>query len=220
MAIAFNSTSRLNEIATSESSFSWSHTCNALDTKLLVSVFARSVVNSVTYNGVAMTLIKSVGESNYNFNLYYLDNPATGSAYNIAVTLGASSGYHGGTATGLSGASSGIGASPNGQGITVGPATETMNITTTEDNSYIVNCLFYNTTDAATFGAGQTLIIDNTANYGHVRLDYKTTTSAGAYSSSITTASTYNIGIISVEIKLASLATNIIHLLSSTGVGR
>lgn len=63
MAIQYNSTSRFNEVVTSESSFSWSHTCNALDTKLIVSVLARSVVNSVTYNGVAMTLIKSVHET-------------------------------------------------------------------------------------------------------------------------------------------------------------
>lgn len=211
MAIAYNSTARINEQSGSSSTLTWSHTCNALDTKLIVVAGGRAAVSGITYNGVAMTKISDQTTGSYQYNsYYYLDNPPTGSAYNIVATYSSSNTYRTGLSVGLSGATAGIGASGSldSKFTAVSGQSITTNITTTTNNSDIFifdGCNDYNFT-YITFSSGETEIIRNTApNWGY-SLRYKSTTTAGSNSRtmSVTGGGGNNITIFSVELLLAS----------------
>ena len=196
MAIVYNSTSLINEQSGSSSTLTWSHTCNSLDTKLIVVVGGRASISGVTYNGVAMTLISSQFNT-YQYNaVYYLDNPSVGSAYNIVATYIIPNKYRQGLSVGLSGATNGIGAigtSPTNFVVTL-PKTITSSITTTVDNSTIFavpGCNDYWGTNI-TFGSGQTTTTKNTAPNWGFWFQNKSTTTAGSYSTTVTNAGAPN----------------------------
>ncbi len=89
MAIAFDAASGGQGVFVS--SFSFSHTCTGSDLRLFMdmsySLIPGMTVTSVTYNGVAMTVLGSTiaAPAGVKSVKYYLDNPATG-AHNITVT--------------------------------------------------------------------------------------------------------------------------------------
>lgn len=92
---------------TSSASLSWSHTCGASASYLLVGVNqnnASDLAMSVTYNSVAMTSLSTedewqpAGGSGF-LQLWGMANPPTGSAFTVAATV------TGGTPTNLSGGS-------------------------------------------------------------------------------------------------------------------
>ena len=92
MAIAVDSTSSgYVTSADSGTSFNVSHTCTGSNLVLVVIVSQTDGVGtnpSVTYNGVAMTLVDSIDSSMASF-IFALVNPATGT-HNITVTKAAS----------------------------------------------------------------------------------------------------------------------------------
>lgn len=83
MAIAFDS--KTEAAATTSTTLSTSHTCSGSDRALVVGVTGDVLagandINSVTYNGVAMSKIATVSvPANRFVNLWYLENPASGS---------------------------------------------------------------------------------------------------------------------------------------------
>lgn len=95
------------------SGYSWDHTCGASDTALIVAVSSGAydaevvVCTGVTYDSVAMTKIDSQswtesttrGES----SLWRLENPTTGSAKAVEVTLAGESTYSAGGAISVTG---------------------------------------------------------------------------------------------------------------------
>jgi len=214
MAISYNSTSLINEQSGSSSTLSWAHTCNAIDTKLIVVVGGRASISGVTYNGVAMALIANQFDT-YQYNaVYYLDNPPTGSSYNIVATYSGSNQYREGLGLGLSGATSGIGAigtSVSDFGLSL-PRTITSTITTTVNGSEIMCVPGANDYNGSylTFGAGQNTITKNTAANWGFWFQNKTTTTAGSYSSTVTnTVAQNNITLMSFELKVAGGMENI-----------
>jgi len=79
MAVSFDASS-IGNVISGTTNVSFSHTCAANATLLIVGCGERSVVSGVTYNGVAMTSATGAfnnGASN-NSNIFYLLNPATG----------------------------------------------------------------------------------------------------------------------------------------------
>jgi len=207
MAIAYNSTSISNQDAASASTLTWAHTCNALDTKLVVACGGRDSISGVTYNGVAMTLAVSQNTS-YEYNAtYYLDAPATGASYNIVVTYASANTYRMGAAVGISGCANGIGATGQAMDFYVAttPVTATANITTTIANSDILALLWANYTGDAntTYGGSQIAIVANSAG-ASFRLQYKNTTTAGANSVSISNSTPTNVAAMAIEIMLPS----------------
>ncbi len=83
MAIAFDNSSSGSGVGSS--TFSWNHTCAGSNRILLIGIFWRKTsaqtLNSVTYNGVAMTQIGTDinnGLSNINYSVFYIIAPAVG----------------------------------------------------------------------------------------------------------------------------------------------
>lgn len=219
MAISYNSTSISNEDSANSSTTTWSHTCNASDTKLIVVCGGRAAITGITYNGSAMTKIYDQTSGSYQYNsYYYMDNPPTGSAYNIVATYSSANQFRAGLGVGLSGASAGIGATgTSGSDFAVSvPKTVTSSITTTANNSHIFtvpNCNDYTFT-FDTFGAGQTEILRNTAHNWGYSLQYKTKATAGADTTTLTNITTSNnIMIYSFELKLSTNTGNFLTIL-------
>lgn len=93
MAIAFDAVSTgMN--ATDPTSLTWSHTCTGSNLVLIVGTSTESdtgghtaqTVSGITYNGVALTKIRSDYITDNGTELWYLVAPATG-ANNIVVTM-------------------------------------------------------------------------------------------------------------------------------------
>lgn len=204
MAIAYNSTSLVNETAASSTSLTWSHTCNALDKKLIVAAGGRAAISGITYNGVTMSHIVDRNQDYQYSAVYYLDYPDTSGAHNIVVTYSSSAAYREGLAVGVSGCSTGIGAvgTTDADWSSGGGGVITSNITTVASNSHIfvIPAANYTTETYFTYGAGQTAITKNTADYWSFRFQYKATTTPGANSTTMTRAQ--NVMIMSFELKL------------------
>lgn len=102
MAIAFDAVSNLN--GAPSSSLSWSHTCTGADRILIVGIAQRNgrSVTAITYNGVAMTLIGTSGDTFTTISMYYLLAPATG-ANTISITFSSSDSDNNGMAVSYTG---------------------------------------------------------------------------------------------------------------------
>ena len=213
MAIAYNSTSIINEQAASSTTLTWAHTCNASDTKLVVVAGGRQTISGITYNGVAMTVI-ATETSGYEKNaLYYLDSPATGSAYNIVVTYSSSSDFRTGLAIGLSGAMAGVGNSTTQANYSA--TTSTLTLTTGTANSDVLYMMGANTVDGVTV-TGATEITKNTANNWAYFGYYENTTTAGNYAATIQRGTAANFASLAVELKIA-VASGPANLKSRSG---
>lgn len=146
---------------TAQSTYSWAHTCTGVNRYLTVGVSMLSVggasVNSITYNSVALSLIKAQASAvgAIRSELWGLVAPATGSN-TIVVTLSAS-------LDSASGAVSYTGveqttpyeAANSATATNVGAADATVNVTTVADNDWTFDNVATDDT-AITVGAGQT----------------------------------------------------------------
>ena len=87
MAVAFDSSSSVS--AAGAGPHTVSHTCSGSD-RLLVACIAlyhsSSVVSALTYNGVALTRLGNFSDFQYNSEIWYLVNPASG-ANTLSLTL-------------------------------------------------------------------------------------------------------------------------------------
>lgn len=142
--------------ASNTTNFTFAHTCSGADRYLVVIAGSQSTPPStITYNGVAMTLISSMGSST-NTNVFVLAAPSLGTN-NVSVTVGsafptraASASYTGVSSTGNPDTSHAT--DTGGAAVTV-----TDTITTLTDNSYVVGFGYYESASGAlTAGAGAT----------------------------------------------------------------
>lgn len=145
---------------TAASTYSWSHTCTGSDRYLTVGISMLSVagssVSSITYNGVALSLIKAQASVSgaVRAELWGLTAPASGSN-TIVVTLSASLDSIGGAVsfTGVHQVSPYEGAN-SATATNVGAADATVDVTTVSVNDVCVDVVATDDT-AITVGAGQ-----------------------------------------------------------------
>jgi hypothetical protein len=211
MAITYNSSSYTNENALSSSTVTWAHTCNVADKKLVVAVGGRATLLGITYNGVAMTLMANRNNDfSYEYTaVYYLDNPPTGASHNIVATYSAANTNRMGAAVGIGGCAPGFGAEADSISQAAAGVLVTQSITTTTANSDILFPFWRNNESSGiTFGSGQILEVQNTANNGCFYIQKKSTTSAGLNSVTVTDSAAYNKVLIAIEILPATLLTN------------
>ena len=81
-----------SQFGNSGTSITWSHTCSGLDRAIIVSVFtnaAGQTATSVTYGGIAMTLIGGTSGTDSRIEQWKLSNPAKG-ANNVVISWPAS----------------------------------------------------------------------------------------------------------------------------------
>jgi len=139
MAIAYDSVT--NPDLNTGGDLDLTHSCSGSDRILWAGVLMRNTtVNSITYNGTAMTQVGSrigpIGGSNDYVALYFLTNPATGSnTFNVTLNaanlvIGALVSYNGADSAGQP-----DGATDNG--FTVETTTNT-SVTTTADNCWVI----------------------------------------------------------------------------------
>lgn len=186
-AIAFDATQ--NKTATDGTDpITWSHTTSGSNRTLAVTIGSIRDDTSASYNGVSMTqgVHNFYGSSN-NVTIYYLGDPATG-ANTVSVDMASNgNGYSTYCSISFSGSNS---SSPLGATNSVGHASsltsESLSITTTYDNSILVDSFYCSpaytgTTWDAYTGQTQrhwmTFINDN----GQGGASTKATTTAGSY---------------------------------------
>lgn len=191
MAIGYDAGTGFNSGATSSSTHSYNHTVASGATLLVVVVNngANRTISGVTYNSVAMTKqLDNTNSSYFRSSIWTLANPASGTNA-VAITLS-------GTAICASAASSWTGtATVTPVGVTgsyndgTGVVTPTVTVTTTQNNSVLVDGILVNhNSTGITKEAAQTLIytVYNTTDGWNVGSSYKATTTAGSYSMSWT----------------------------------
>jgi hypothetical protein len=160
IGILFDSASN-SGYKTANASYSWSHTCTGSNRILLVGISMLSVagssVSSITYNGVALSLIRAKASVTgaVRVELWGLVAPATGSN-TIEVTLSVALDSIGGaiSLTGVNQTSPYEGDNDS-SATNVGAADATVNVTTVADNDLVVDVVASDDT-AITVGAGQT----------------------------------------------------------------
>lgn len=158
--IAFDAASN-SGYQTAQSTYSWSHTCTGANRYLIVGISMLSVggssVSSITYNGVALSLIDARASVSgaVRAELWGLVAPATGSN-TIVVTLSTSLDSIGGavSSTGVH-QSSPLEGAADASATNVGAADATVNVVTVADNDWCVDVVATSDT-AITVGAGQT----------------------------------------------------------------
>lgn len=94
MALTPDTTSHATALGGGGNSITWAHTCGAGANKLVMTIgtgasgLTDRTVGTVTYNGVACTKIGSGDDGNFErHEIWRLNNPPVGSAFNIVVTL-------------------------------------------------------------------------------------------------------------------------------------
>ena len=158
MAIAFDAASTAK--TGSGTSLSWSHTCTGTNRALIVGITHASgtiYATAITYNGIALS--KSVlqtkgGNGGVAAELWYLLAPASG-ANTISITFNTS------TSGSIGGACSFTGADQSFIGVSAsqafdGVAPVSLPITTTRDNSFIVDVMGQGSGGTVTAGGSQT----------------------------------------------------------------
>ncbi len=159
MAIAFDAASN-SGYQTAQSTYTWNHTCAGPEGILLVGVSMLSVagssVSSVTYDGIALSLIdaKASVSGAVRAEAWKLEDPPTGSSLAVVVTL----------STGLDSAAGAVSlsavkiptsteAANDNTATNVGAADATVAVTTVADNDWIFSVV---ATDDTAITAGQT----------------------------------------------------------------
>lgn len=182
MAIAVDATSASS--GTAGTTVTWSHTCTGSDLVLVVLAGGTTLldVSDVTYNGVAMTEVASVGTQR-DEKIYVLEDPATG-AHDIVVTktsgeecdAGAIS-FTGASTSAATNTDNGFGTS---QSLTVN--------TTNTGNGYVVSGVIINDPGSITYGGSGTEWSNTTAGNLGASFVYHSYSSGGNVSESWTSA--------------------------------
>jgi len=210
MAITFDSVSS-DSVGSPATTLTYAHTCTGSSLTLIVGVTTNALEahTSVTYNGVAMTNIATI-DSTVRTSLWRLFNPDTG-ANDVVVTWGGGSGSVFSGAISLAGTNTlSAGASANATGSGTAPS---VNITTTQENSWIVDSLGVNNTDNFAVNGGQTKRWQISFGAGATL----PTTSTGAYTTNWTVSSAAW-AIVALEVKEAvdvTVAPAVIDLTAS-----
>ena len=186
MAIAYDAVS--NATGNEVSSLTWSHTCSGSDRVLVVGISIANTSNSitgVTYNGVAMTKASAGTASiapDQITEIYYLANPATEANNIVASFDSTANSFPSGIGVSLTGCDTDNSEDTSGlQAATT--ASPTVNLTTNNANSFIVDKVYSNHT-TVNVGAGQTERATHLINNRRGAGSTEPTTTAGAYTMS------------------------------------
>lgn len=205
------------------SSYNWSHYCDGNNRYLVVGISMLSLaqtVSSITYNGVALTLLGSRNSVSgaCRVELWGLVAPAYGTN-TIAVTLSGSI-ASAGVASSYTGVhqTSPIEAFNSGQATNVGAADATVDVTTVADNDWVVDIVATDDT-AITVGSGQTQAGNVTGAGGSGAMSYEgPKTPAGSVTMSwtdVAALATWAIGGVALRpITAASLVTSLIKTIN------
>lgn len=154
-----------------------SFNAGATANKLIVQVSAEGQeVDSITYQGVALTPAVVGSSSARNKGIFYLDNPFTGGAADLSVTLGV------GTSNGIAiGVVSVSGAAPGVTAVASANTANSVTLTVPVSGSFVVAGYADNGSDTITLPAGHTAIYNST-NIGsaHGAASYATGQTAGS----------------------------------------
>jgi len=159
MAIAFDAASN-SGYQTAQSSYSWNHTCSGPEAILLVGVSMLSVVGSsvtsITYDGIALNLIdaKASVSGAVRAEAWKLDDPPTGTALSIVVTLSAGlDSTAGAVSLSVVNVLSSTEAANDNSATNIGAADATVTVTTVADNDWVFTVVAASDTSIT---AGQT----------------------------------------------------------------
>jgi len=217
----------INGLATPFTS-TWSHTCTGSNLVLIVNTGARAavgnaanmVVSGVTYNGVALTKIRSDEldpDSCFRSELWYLVAPATG-AHNVVVTWTGALTYAGAASSSYTGAQQSSAVIDANAGSSDNSTTTiTTSITTVAASCFLVDAV-YSRSGTLTNNASQTLIAGITINADdNVGASYKPSVTAGSNSMDWTESNDGNTWVQSVvSLKPASGVTTLTVTISDS----
>jgi methionine-rich copper-binding protein CopC len=154
-----------------------SFNAGATANKLIVQVSAEGQeVDSITYQGVALTQAVGGAASARNKGIFYLDNPFTGGAADLSVTLGV------GNSNGIAiGVVSVAGAAPGVAAVASANTANSVTLTVPVSGSFVVAGYADNGSDTITLPAGHTALYNST-NIGsaHGAASYATGQTAGS----------------------------------------
>ena len=160
-----------------------SFNAGATANKLIVQVSAEGQdVDSITYQGVALTQAAAGSASGRNKGIFYLDNPFTGGAANLSVNLGV--GISNGIAVGVVSVS---GAAPGVAAAALADGASSVTLTVPVSGSFVVGGYASNSTGTITLPGGHTAIYNST-NIGsaHAAASYANAQTAGSRTYSYT----------------------------------
>ena len=182
-----NSGSLVSAVADDPKTAVLSFNAGATANKLIVQVSAEGQeVDSITYQGVALTQAIGGTPSGRNKGIFYLDNPFTGGAANLSVTLGV------GTSNGIGiGVISVSGAAPGVAAAALADAASSVTLTVPVTGSFVIGAYASNNTvGSITLPGGHTAIYNST-NIGsaHAAASYANAQTAGSRTYSYTDTS-------------------------------
>jgi methionine-rich copper-binding protein CopC len=153
-----NTDSVISPVADDPKTAVLSFNAGATANKLIVQVSAEGQeVDSITYQGVALTPAVVGSSSARNKGIFYLDNPFTGGAANLSVTLGV------GTSNGIAIAVVSIsGAAPGVTAVASANTANSVTLTVPVSGSFVVAGYADNGSDTITLPAGHTSIYNST----------------------------------------------------------
>jgi hypothetical protein len=151
-----NSSSVVSPVADDPKTAVLSFNAGAAANKLIVQVSAEGQeVDSITYQGVALT--QAVAGTGRNLGIFYLDNPFTGGAADLAVTLGV------GTSNGIAiGVVSVSGAAPGVAAAALADGARSVTLTVPVSGSFVVGGYAANGNGTITLPGGHTAIYNST----------------------------------------------------------
>ena len=136
---------------------SWNHTIGSGSNRILmVAVSSGSSVTGVTYNGIALTELKSiVYNTPYTFSVWYLLNPPSGT-YACTITIGASAFIVGASWSASNSAQSNTFDVAASNGSSAGQTSSTNTVTTNSTNQLVFDAINNDYPSTNTPTAGQT----------------------------------------------------------------
>ena len=153
-----NSASLVSAVADDPKSAVLSFNAGATANKLIVQVSAEGQeVDSITYQGVALTQAAAGTASGRNKGIFYLDNPFTGGAAELSVSLGV------GTSNGIAiGVVSVSGAAPGVAAAALADGARSVSLTVPVSGSFVVGGYAANGNGTITLPGGHTAIYNST----------------------------------------------------------
>ena len=189
MAVVPDTTSHATAVVNAGTTLTWAHTCGASANKLIIlpAVGIDGVLqySSVTYNTVPATQLISQGNGTFcTQEIWSLDNPDTGSAFNIVATVTGSPGTtkRAAAAISFSGVTS-EGTAVGNSGVTANPS---VTVTDSANGDYVVSSLLSDigslgsTTEAGTIIFEDEDFVDGDLDYNS---QYQVATGANAVAS-------------------------------------
>ena len=153
-----NTGSAVSAVADDPKTAVLSFNAGATANKLIVQVSAEGQdVDSITYQGVALTQAAAGTASGRNKGIFYLDNPFTGGAADLSVSLGV--GISNGIAVGVV---SVAGAAPGVAAAALADGARSVTLTVPVSGSFVVGGYAANGTGTITLPAGHTAIYNST----------------------------------------------------------